>query len=339
LWLWVHTPGDRKSSAVLFGAMFFLAFSVHYYSALCLVPYAAFEAFRWKPWRAPSPKLLAGGLGILSGVALFSGPILAASTISKGFWAPPRVRVLLEVFGDFFPYGLFLIAAALMWIAWSTRPEVVMLDPMPESERLGWYFFLMPIAGFVAAKLVTNAFYNRYFIGVLPGVALAFACALWRHFRHRPGLSAGIVLGMLSLGVGHQIYTMTRSWAIEPPSNGGGTAKLKEALEWEGDVLKDGKKNIAVAVDGLIGLEARYYSKHPERYAFVATPHMGVVARTNRNLSQYQPMRFWSVEDLRAAARDTALMDPTDEMLQPMIDAGFKVKQLPYKEIRIIYLE
>jgi len=339
LWLWVHAPDHRKSSAVLFGVTFFLAFSVHYYSALCLVPYAAFEASRWKPWRAPSRKLLGGILGVLCGLVLFSQQILAARTLSRGFWAPPSHGALLRIFGEFFPFGLFIGAAALIWIAWTVRPEKLLLVPMLHSERVGWFFLLIPIAGYVAAILVTNAFYNRYFIGMLPGVALGFACALWRHSHHRPGLSAGIILLMLFLGVGHQVLVAGRPSGIEPPSNVGGAARLRGALDWESAVIKDGKKRIAVPADGVIGLEVWYYSRHPENYAFVLTPGMGVVGRANRNVAQFEPIHLWSLEDLRAAARDTALIDPSEEMLKAMTEAGFHIKELTSEQVRIVYLE
>jgi hypothetical protein len=340
LWLWVHAPDDRKSSSVLFGLAFFLAFSIHYYSALCLVPYVAFELSRWKPWNAPSLKLFSGIIGVVCGILLFSTQILAARTISAGFWAPPTLSALLKIFSDFFPFGLFFAATALILIAWSARPEKLSLEPMLPTERLGWYFLLIPIAGYVAAKLVTNAFYNRYFIGLLPGVAMAFACALWRHFRQRLGSSVGIVLVMLVVSFGRQFEAMTQSWTLEPPSGFGAAAKLRDALEWETVVLKDGKENIAVPVDGMLGLEARYYSNHPERYAFVLTPGMGVVARTNRNLAEYHPMRLWSLDDLRRSARNTALIEPSHEMVQAMQDAGFQIKKLASTgEIHVVYLE
>jgi uncharacterized membrane protein len=340
LWLWIHAPDDRKSSSVLFGLAFFLAFSLHYYSALCLVPYGAFAVSTWRPRSAPPPKLAAGVVGVMCGVLLFSREILAARTISAGFWAPPSLNALLRIFGDFFPLGLFFAALALIWVAWSARPERLLPGPMLRSERLGWYFLLIPIAGFVAAKLVTNAFYNRYFIGMLPGVALAFACALWRHFRQDPGRTVGIVLILLVGGVGRQFATMAQSWPIEPPSGAQAATKLRDARAWEPVLLRDGKTDIAVPVDGMIGLEARYYSKHPERYAFVLTPRMGVVARTNRNLAQYHPMRFWTLDDLRRSARHTALIEPSDEMIQAMIDAGLKIKPLPSTgDIHIVYLE
>ena len=341
LWLWVHAPDNRKSSAVLFGVAFFLAFSVHYYTALCLIPYAAFEASRWKPWKAPSAKLLAGTLGTLCGVALFSRQILAARTISSGFWAFPTHAALLKIFGELFPFGLLAGSATLIFLAWTARPEKTLIDPMLHSERLGWFFLLIPLVGYVAATFVTNAFYNRYFIGVLPGVATAFACALWRRFHESPRLSVGIVLIMSFFGVSHQIYFTARPWSVEPPAaNEGGTARLRDALERESIAAKDGKKSIAVPADLIVGVEARYYSKHPERYAFVLTPQMkGNNLRVLRNMAQYQPTRFWTLEDLRAAARDTLLLDPNDEMLKAMTGAGFRIKHLASEEINMVYLE
>jgi hypothetical protein len=339
LWLWVHAPDRRKSSAVLFGVTFFLAFCVHYYSALCLVPYAAFEVSRWKGWRVPSRKLVGGCLGIVCGVALFSQQILAARTLSRGFWAPPSHRALLGVFGEFFPFGLFIGAAALIWIAWTAKPERILIGPMLQSERVGWFFLLIPIAGYVAAKLITNAFYNRYFIGMLPGVAVGLACLLWRHSQNRRGRSAGIILFMLFLGAGNQILVAMRPSSIEPPSNEGGAARLRDALAWESAVVGDGKKRIAVPADAVLAVEAWYYSKHPERYAFVLTPRMGVVGRANRNVAQYQPIHLWRLEDLRAAAPDTALFDPSDEMLKTMVEAGFHLRQLASERIKVVYLE
>jgi hypothetical protein len=339
LWLWVHAANHYKSSAVLFGVTFFLAFSVHYYSALCLIPYAAFEASTWKPWRAPSRKLVAGTLGVLCGLVLFSPQILAARTLSHRFWAVPSRGALMRMFGEFFPSGLFIGAAGLIWIAWIAKPDKLLLYPMLRNERVGWYFLLIPLAGYVAAALVTNAFYNRYFIGMLSGVAVAFACALWRHFHERPRLSVGIILIMLSVGVSHQVSVMVNPWAVDPPADPGGVAMLRDALNWESMVMKKGKKRIAVPADSLVGVEAWYYSKHPERYAFVLTPRMGVNGYIQRKVAQYQPVQLWNLEDLRVAAFDTALIDPSSEMLKAMSESGFHIRELTSEEGRIVYLE
>jgi Dolichyl-phosphate-mannose-protein mannosyltransferase len=338
LWLWVHTP-DQGWSPFLFGVTVFLAFNLHYYSALCLVPYAALEASRWQPWRAPSRKLFAGGLGLLCGVAELAYPILGARKVSPGFWAPPSFGALREMFGEFFPFGVFVAAAVLIWITWTAAQEKVTLSSMLAGERVGWFFLLIPGVGYIAAKLVTNAFFNRYFIGILPGVAVAFSCALWRHYRHRPSVSAGIVVLMLLFGVGPQISATVHPSKIEPPSDGRAPARMKEVLAMESTLMRDGKTIIALPADHILGVEARYYSKHPENYAFVVTPHLGVVGRVHLNLAHYHPMRFWNLEELCAHARETALVDPSEDMLKAMTGAGFQIKSLATKEVKIVYLE
>jgi hypothetical protein len=339
-WLWVYAPDNRKSSAILFGAAFFLAFSVHYYTALCLIPYAVFEASLWKPWKAPSAKLLAGILGTLLSVAVFSRQILGARTISSSFWAHPTHSALLRIFAELFPFGMLAGAATLLFLAWSVRPERTPVAPMLPSERLGWFFLLIPLVGYVAATFVTNAFHVRYFIGLLPGVAVAFACALWRRFHESPRLSVGVVLLMFFFGVSHQAYVTVRPWTIEPPASEGQTARLRDALLWESIAAKDGKKNVAVPADLMLGVEARFYSQHPERYAFVLTPDIkGNNLRVHRNMAQFHPMRFWTLEDLRAAARDTLLLDPNGAMLKAMTDGGFQIKHLASDEVNMAYVE
>src|SRR6476661_5396250 len=76
-WLWVHTK-DRAFASILFGTAFFLAFLVHYYSVLCLVPYAAAVILEPRQWRARVGKFAAGCVGVACGAALTLGPILAA---------------------------------------------------------------------------------------------------------------------------------------------------------------------------------------------------------------------------------------------------------------------
>jgi 4-amino-4-deoxy-L-arabinose transferase-like glycosyltransferase len=339
LWLWCHTPNNRKS-AVLFGVAFFLAFNVHYYSVFCIVPYAAFEASRWKPWKAPSPKLLAGTAGLLCGVALFSMQIAASHAASHGFWNPPHRPALFGFLGQVFPLALFVGTVALIWVAWTARPEKLTTDPMPAGERVGWFFLLIPFAGFVVAKLVTHAFYDRYFIGVLPGVALALTCALWRHFHRRPVRSAGIVLIMLLVGVDSQISATAKPWQIDPESSSGEAASLRDALAFESAAIKDGKKNIALSANDVIGPTLLYYSAHPELYALLlAPPDMGTIAGGNRTMNRYYPRRLWSLDDLRASARDTALINPPDAWLKAMTDSGFRIKLFQSGTNKIAYFE
>ena len=54
---------------------------------------------------------------------------------------------------------------------------------MQSAEATGWLFLLIPLVAYFVAVTITNAFYSRYFIGVIPGVAVAFAISLYRYFR------------------------------------------------------------------------------------------------------------------------------------------------------------
>jgi uncharacterized membrane protein len=99
------------------------------------------------------------------------------------------LAALLSVFSQMFPDALFLLALAAAWIvlAMSFRKktdvtERLLLQP---AECVGWLFLLIPLAGFVVAEVVTKAFDARYFIGTLPGIAVAFACLLWQCFPEK----------------------------------------------------------------------------------------------------------------------------------------------------------
>ena len=72
---------------------------------------------------------------------------------------------------------------------------------MPAAEAVGWLFLAIPLAGFVAAELKTNAFAVRYFLGIVPGVAVAFACWAWRHFHNVPCGIFGIFLLLAAWGI------------------------------------------------------------------------------------------------------------------------------------------
>jgi hypothetical protein len=174
---------------------------------------------------------------------------------------------------------------------------------------------------------------------MLPGVAVAFSCALWRRFRNSPGVSAGIVVLILLFGVGLQISVTARPWTIEPPYPSHAAAELRELLSMEATLTRDGKTFIAARADRIIGVEARYYSKHPEIYAFVITPHLEGTGRVHLNSAQYHPMRFWSLEELRTHARETALVDPSEDTVKAMTDAGFHIKSFGSEQLRIVYLE
>ena len=335
LWLWQNTP-DTKLWPLAFGLSTFAAFSVHFYSALCLLPYFAFEYARTGRLRIPSVKLIAGVAGVFCGLLVSSRQILAFREFSHQFWATPSLSGLLRLFEDYFPFLLAILAVALLWGALRPEPNAIQAVPMTVGERVGWLFLLIPIAGYIVAKLVTNAFYNRYFIGMLPGVAIASACLLQRFFRHRPFVSAGIIVIALSCGVGKQMMTLLHAETVGSPSLPNAASRLADIMFLETPMLNEGKSTIVLRADDTLGLEARYYSRHPESYAFLVEPGIEVTGKINMRLATFSPMRFWSMEDLRLHAREAALVDPSQSTLDWLSARGYEVK-VRSKDVGVYY--
>src|SRR5579863_3763000 len=64
LWVWIHTSRASRPAAAIFGVTVFLGVMMHPYAVLCLVPYAIWDLSSWRPWRLPSPKIIAGAVGV-----------------------------------------------------------------------------------------------------------------------------------------------------------------------------------------------------------------------------------------------------------------------------------
>jgi hypothetical protein len=342
LWVWTHTSDASRLSAVLFGGVLFLGITMHYYAVLYLVPYAVWEVSNWKPWRLPSPKMLGGLLGVLCAAAVLSGPIQASRhTFADPEWFPPqfwaRPSDLLLLFSHhsdeaFFPDGLFLLAMAMVWIAWAGRRDKTMaLDPMQPAERVGWFFICIPLAGWVLAR-VTHVFFPRHFICALPGIAVAFSCWLWRQFGARWRVSAGILLLLVAWGVAKQV-SMTRG----PVYLMGFDNLTKQQPKLEEALGNDGKRFFLVP-NHLLYWVLRQYSRHPEQYAmplFLDDPrlHDSII------LGRYYSVHLWTLQDLKKHTRETALVGPSPRALDALKQAGFQIRIRFAQPIEVVYLE
>src|SRR5258708_24538350 len=109
------------------------------------------------------------------------------------------------------------------------------------------------------------------------GVAVAFACSLWRRFGHRPSVSVGILLIAGACGVSTQLVTTLAPSKIDPPSADRESTRLKQMMSMEAALLRDGKKMIAFRADDTLSLEARYYSSHPDFYFLLLEPRTQVM--------------------------------------------------------------
>jgi len=329
LWIWSYDTKDSWPAAVAFGAVLLLALGMHYYAVLCLVPYAALELANWKPGRLPSRKLVAGTIGVLAAIAMLWTPIQAGRRLyPANYLARPSLEVLRTTFADLFPDSLLLLAILMLWIAWMARQrDGSSLPAMQPAERLGWFFFLIPIAGYLLAQLA-HAFQLRYVICALPGIAVAFACWVWRHFQRAAYVSAGVLLVLAGWGAAKQAS------ALRHPESGY-YSPLRDINATEAVWLSEGKRYFAVSNPSRY-LEALYYSPHPDRYVYFFLDYKG--QHEMRTLGLYYPMHFWQLDDLRQHAPEAALILPTSHIVGAVRQAGMQVEMRTSGAVDFDYL-
>ncbi len=345
LWVWLCTRDDKKSSAIFFGVVLCLGVTMHYYFVLCLVPYAIWEFLRGKRGQLASPKLIAGFVGVIVPAALLAPIILSFShKFSTGFWNRPSLGELRAIFPQLFPDGLFLLVLIVIWVVLAdSDTKNVALQPIQSGEAIGWLFLVIPLVGFLLAEWKTNAFYSRYFIGVLPGVAVAFSYWVWRHFRSASMVSAGIFLLLTGWGVATQMTVVRHPESIEATG-------IRQYLELESSLGIEGKRYFVFS-NPLLFIEAQYYSNHPDECVLLlppdftrdvdprrTTPDPYLHQRLELNLSQYYPMQFWRVDELRQHAAEAALIEPPPDVLSEVKQAGYSVEMRFSKPLTVAYL-
>jgi uncharacterized membrane protein len=351
LWVWVHTPARSKTAALAFGLTVFGAVTAHYYAAFSLVPYAVSTLVEPRRNRQLM-KIFAGCAGLVTGLVLFA-PVLRANTGSthSASWSPASLGTLEGIYGDSFPYFLLLFAVpVVIWIAVVSlrHSEAVSVEPMADSERLAWFFLLIPCFGYVVASLVTNVLYHRYFISMLPGVALAFSCLLWRHFRSVAAVSLGILCIWTGRGVISTVSQARHPERIEPLSARGEAVRLNQLHSGEDQLLRDGRRFLVLQADTLLAIEAVYDSRHPEVYRLFHDPTlprvdyppiMEGIFHLNQRLGPYLPLSYWNLSDLREHASEAVLVDPPDDVLEALEEAGFNCQTHFAGALKIVYLK
>jgi hypothetical protein len=294
-------------------------------------------------------KLFAGCAGLVAGLVLFA-PVLRGKTGSAhgASFAPPSLRTLSNVYGDSFPHFLLLFAVpAVIWIAVVSlrHSEAVSAEPMADSERLAWFFLLIPCFAYVVARLVTNVLYHRYVISMLPGVAVAFSCLLWRHFRSVAAVSLGILCIWTGRGIISTVSQARHPEWIEPLSAGGEAVRLNQLHSGEDQLLRDGRRFLVLQADSVLAIEAVYDSRHPEVYRLFHDPTLprGPVGEglfnLNQRLGKYLPLSYWNLSDLREHASEAVLVDPPDDVLEALHEAGFNYQTHFAGALKIVYLK
>jgi hypothetical protein len=329
LWAWTDDSLSPKTQAIVFGVAFLLGESFHYYFGMCLLPFVLWELLRWKPGQKPSMKILAGIVGSFIPVLLLSPLILSFSRkFAGGYWNRPSFLELRAIFSQLFPDGLFLLALVMIWIVFSRSDDAraTEIEPMQSAEAIGWLCLTIPLGAFIVS-FETNAFYSRYFMGVLPGVAVAFSVLMWRHFRRTTQIAAGVCVLLVGWGVAQQMTTVRHPDKVEATG-------IRPFLEIESSLRLEGKRYYVFS-GPLLFLEAQQYSAHPEQVVLLLPsdfnhqmkggPDPYLHQRLEANLAQYYPMQIWTVDDLAQHRAESALIEPDEVALRDLKHAGISV--------------
>ena len=326
LWAWIG-----KRSAILLAAVFFFGVLIHYYLVLCLIPFAAEEAYQWRPWRRPSARLTGGVLGAFAGLAVLLPQILGSRRVHGVWWTDLGGRQVPTIFTDIFPAGLFLLALATLWVVLNDGSGTVAVKPVSAAERTCWFALTIPIAGFVMARLITHAFLDRYFIGLLPGVAVGFSCLVWRRFPNTPRIALGILVLLAGYGVVNQALAVRHSDEIK--AFGPAQERTRAILAMEEQFASRGARYIVLDTYDLRFLEVRYYSKHPERYVGWSSWAPAPAA------SKYYPMQRWALDEVKQHAHEAVFVDPKPESLEALQQFGFRTVIHKSDPLYLVYAE
>jgi hypothetical protein len=186
------------------------------------------------------------------------------------------------------------------------------------------------LAGFVLAELATKYFYNRYFIGAIPALAVAATCFLYRLWPKSNRLSLALLIAFMGFGLFQQARVLRSIDHIG--AFGDHQERTRQMLALQDSLRHEGKSIFAFTSP--MFLEPWYYSKHPEEYALVRFRPGG--------LKHYDAIRFLSVDEVVANARKIALVDPDPDLVENLRRSGLHltVRRLDYTSPQyILYLE
>ena len=85
-------------------------------------------------------------------------------------------------------------------------------------------------------------------------------------------------------------------------------------------------------------LLAGRFSKHPERYILLVDNTPGLISRTLISLSHYSPIQFWRPDDLTLHARESALINLSDDELNALKQTGLEADSRVFGSLTISYL-
>jgi hypothetical protein len=329
LWLWVVTDDESKTAAAAFGVLFLIGVAIHYYFVFCLLP---FGILALAERRIFLPKLIAASAGVMCALAVLypqiAGSRTAARVSALGAWALPSVTKLEGVYVEFFPAAIIPLVVIAVGAVVFGRPRERVVTSMSPGERVSWLFLAIPLVAFILARLATNFFYNRHVIGAVPGIVVAVTCLCWRYWRESRQLSLALLVVFGGFGISEQLRTLRNIDHIQ--AFGDHQERTREMLALEDTLQQEGKRYIAIS-SNLLVLEAWYYSKRRDQYGyFTSHPEWSM---------RYVPVKFLSIEEIVAHARQTALIDPEPALAEALVRAGLHLRVRFAGRRYVVYLE
>ena len=208
---WQRAADSRRRPAWLAALWMSLALAdcLHYYAGLLIVPLVLAEALRCRLARRVdwpmALALLSPALVLLAFLPLIRAGIAIGR---ENAWNAPEFMSLVHGYPLLLGYGgaAVLALAALACAArrgGSRRPAAPPLLNLPEMVA-AWAFAGLPVAVFVAARLVTNMFHPRYGVAMVLGFSLLVAAAVHRAAsgRRSVALAAAACFALFNLVTG-----------------------------------------------------------------------------------------------------------------------------------------
>jgi hypothetical protein len=228
------------------------------------------------------------------------------------------------------PFILALVLLILLF-AWASSGTAKFIDGQSSAERLGWFFLVVPIAGYILAKLVTHAFWPRYFIPFLAGMGVAIGCFLYRNHRDYPKASILILVVAVPLFLNASANRLR--FARTPV-----TSHRADVSDFVDDMLpvfrQEGKLFVLTPTLRSF-VEARYYASDPQMIRVLLPPNYPLWFPTQNPID----IRYFSKDELRRHARETVLIDPEPELLSDLEKLGFQIHWRITEPQTIVYLK
>jgi len=330
LWLWLFTKADSKIAALAFGFVFLIGAAIHYYVLLCLIPFGI-AALAEK--RIFHPKLMAATTGAILSLLVLYPQIASSRAFANSVnpvWAP-SITGVAAAYGEFLPNTTLLVLAIAFAFGMFRRLSGRPIPAMSVGERVSWlFFFFVPLVAYLLGHLVTHVFHDRYIIGAGPGIVVGATCLMWRHCRELRHLSLALLLALAGPAVILQVRTLRSIDHIRTDTEDY-QQRTRQVLALEDTLLREGRLHLVLDWD-IQYLETWYYSKHRLNYECITSERRWAI-------KNYVPLRFISMQEMAAHAKETALIAPSAQLVGSLRQAGLHFKIRLAGPQRVYYLE